>query len=117
MPVGEELRRVIPVIESLAPRTRVSIDTTKEKVAEAAVDAGASLINDVSASLWPVAARCRVGWVAMHRKGTPHSMQADPRYDDVVAEVSALLVDRAERAAGGGDRGLDRSGYRVREDG
>jgi dihydropteroate synthase len=98
VPVGEELRRVIPVIESLCERTRVSIDTTKEEVAEAAVGAGASLINDVSASLWPVAARRRVGWVAMHRKGTPHSMQVDPRYDDVVSEVSALLVDRAERA-------------------
>ncbi len=89
---------MIPVIESLADRVRVSIDTTKEEVAEAAVGAGASLINDVSASLWPVAARHRVGWVAMHRKGTPDSMQVDPRYDDVVREVSALLVDRAERA-------------------
>ena len=71
VPVGEELRRVIPVIEALAGRVRVSIDTTKEEVAEAAVGAGATLINDVSASLWPVAARHRVGWVAMHRQGTP----------------------------------------------
>jgi dihydropteroate synthase len=98
VPVDEELARVIPVIEAVAGQVRVSIDTTKVEVAEAAVGAGASLINDVSASLWPVAARHRVGWVAMHRKGTPASMQVDPRYDDVVAEVSALLVDRAERA-------------------
>jgi dihydropteroate synthase len=94
----EELRRVIPVIEALAGEVRVSIDTTKEVVAEAAVGAGASLINDVSASLWPVAARHGVGWVAMHRKGTPATMQQDPHYEDVVGEVSALLVERATRA-------------------
>ena len=57
----------------------MSIDTTKEAVAEAAVDAGATLINDVSASLWPVAAGDGVGWVAMHRQGTPADMQHDPQ--------------------------------------
>ncbi len=98
----DELRRVIPVIEALAGEVRVSVDTTKAVVAEAAVGAGASLINDVSASLWPVAARHRVGWVAMHRQGTPATMQQDPHYDDVVGEVSALLVDRATRAAQAG---------------
>ena len=98
----EELRRVIPVVEALASQGKVSIDTTKVVVAEAAVDAGATLINDVSASLWPVAARCGVGWVAMHRKGTPRSMQRDPHYGDVVAEVSALLVRRAHQAAAAG---------------
>jgi dihydropteroate synthase len=102
VPVDEELRRVVPVIEALAGQVRVSIDTTKEAVADAAVGAGASLINDVSASLWPVAARHRVGWVAMHRKGTPASMQRDPRYDDVVGEVSTLLIDRARRASEAG---------------
>jgi dihydropteroate synthase len=96
--LDEELRRVIPVVEALADQVRVSVDTTKEAVAEAAVEVGASLINDVSASLWPVAARRQVGWVAMHRQGTPTTMQQDPRYDDVVAEVAALLVDRAARA-------------------
>ncbi len=80
----------------------MSIDTTKESVAEAAVAVGATLVNDVSASLWPVAARCGVGWVAMHRKGTPATMQDDPRYDDVVAEVRDLLADRAARAADAG---------------
>ena len=71
MSVDEELRRVVPVIEALAGQVRVSVDTTKEAVAEAAVEAGATLINDVSASLWPVAARRGVGWVAMHRRGRP----------------------------------------------
>jgi dihydropteroate synthase len=98
----EELRRVIPVIEALAGEVRVSIDTTKPAVAEAAVRAGASLINDVSATLWPVAARHGVGWVAMHRMGTPASMQDDPVYEDVVAEVSAMLVGRANEATKGG---------------
>jgi dihydropteroate synthase len=100
--LDEELRRVVPVVEALAGHTRISIDTTKEEVAEAAVRAGASLINDVSASLWPVAARTGAGWVAMHRKGSPASMQVDPRYDDVVAEVRDLLVERAGRARGEG---------------
>ncbi len=100
--LAEELRRVIPVIESLAGQVRISVDTTKEEVAEAAVAAGASLINDVSASLWPVAAHHRVGWVAMHRKGSPTDMQDDPRYDDVVDEVSSLLVERAGQAVAAG---------------
>ena len=104
VPVEEELARVVPVVEALAGRVRISIDTTKAAVADAAVEAGASLINDVSATLWPVAARHGVGWVAMHRQGTPASMQLDPCYDDVVAEVSALLVDWAARAA---DAGVD----------
>jgi dihydropteroate synthase len=100
--VAEELRRVVPVVRALAGQVRVSVDTTKEEVAEAAVDAGASLINDVSASLWPVAARRRVGWVAMHRSGTAKSMQLHPHYRDVVAEVSDLLVTRAAEARGAG---------------
>ena len=100
--VDEELRRVIPVIQALEGRVRVSIDTTKEAVADAAVDVGATLINDVSASLWPVAAHRGVGWVAMHRQGTPATMQRGPHYDDVVGEVAALLVDRASRAASAG---------------
>jgi dihydropteroate synthase len=104
VPAEEELRRVLPVVEALSPHVRVSIDTSKASVAEAAVGAGATLVNDVSASLWPVAARCGVGWVAMHRQGTPATMQEDPRYDDVVAEVRDLLADRAARAAAAGVR-------------
>jgi dihydropteroate synthase len=102
VPVEEELARVVPVVQALSPHVRVSVDTVKEDVAEAAVTAGATLINDVSASLWPVAARRGVGWVAMHRKGTPATMQDDPRYDDVVAEVRDLLADRAAAAAAAG---------------
>lgn len=102
VPLAEELRRVIPVIEALAGEVRLSVDTTKEEVATAAVAAGATLINDVSASLWPVAAHHRVGWVAMHKVGSPADMQLDPRYDDVVAEVSALLAERAGQATAAG---------------
>ena len=96
---AEERRRVVPVVEALAPHVRVSIDTTKASVARAAVEAGATLVNDISASLHPVAAEAGVGWVAVHMQGTPASMQEDPRYDDVVAEVRAFLVARAEEAA------------------
>ncbi len=102
VPAHEELARVVPVVEALAGEVRISIDTTKEAVAEAAVGVGASLINDVSASLWPVAARCGAGWVAMHRQGTPATMQQAPHYADVVQEVSDLLVERAGRARAAG---------------
>ncbi|MGH9079088.1 MAG: dihydropteroate synthase, partial [Acidimicrobiales bacterium] len=102
VPVEEELDRVVPVIEALAGEVRISVDTTKGTVAEAAVGVGASLINDVSAGLWPVAARCGVGWVAMHRQGTPATMQRRPSYDDVVAEVSEQLVERAGQATAAG---------------
>ena len=84
--VDEEMRRVVPVIEALAGDVRVSVDTTKEPVAEAAVDAGASLINDVSASLWPVAARrASVGWPCTARghrspcRSTPATTTSSPR--------------------------------------
>jgi dihydropteroate synthase len=71
-------------------------------VAEAAVEAGATLLNDVSASLHEVAAALGVGWIAMHMRGEPRTMQADPHYDDVVAEVRDLLVARAEGAVAAG---------------
>ncbi|MGH9284556.1 MAG: dihydropteroate synthase [Acidimicrobiales bacterium] len=110
-PVGEaeELRRVLPVVRELAGVARVSIDTTKASVAEAAVAAGASLINDVSASLWEVAAATGAGWVAMHRRGGPATMQVAPRYDDVVAEVRDFLAERAATArdAGVGEVWID----------
>jgi dihydropteroate synthase len=102
VPEREELRRVVPVVAALAPHVRVSIDTTKRAVAEAAVAAGATLVNDISASLWPVAAECGVGWVAMHMQGAPRTMQDDPRYDDVVAEVHEFLGARAAAARQGG---------------
>jgi dihydropteroate synthase len=96
--VDEELRRVLPVIGALAPHVRVSIDTRKAEVAESALEAGATLLNDVSASLAPVAAAAGAGWVAMHMQGDPRTMQDAPAYDDVVAEVTAFLVGRAAAA-------------------
>ncbi len=104
---AEECRRVLPVLEAIAPLVaergaRVSIDTRNEGTARAAVLAGATLLNDVSASLWPVAAELGVGWVAMHMAGDPRTMQADPRYDDVVDEVRRFLVERAQRATDAG---------------
>jgi dihydropteroate synthase len=98
VPEGEEIRRVVDVIAGLAPHVRVSVDTRKPAVAEAAADAGATLVNDVSASLWPVARACGTGWVAMHMRGEPQTMQASPRYDDVVGEVRGFLVERARAA-------------------
>lgn len=99
---AEERRRVLPVIEALAPDIRVSIDTRKAGVAEAAVAIGATLINDVSASLWPVAAEAGVGWVAMHMRGEPATMQVAPHYDDVVAEVVTFLAGRTAAAEAAG---------------
>ncbi|MCB0970184.1 MAG: dihydropteroate synthase [Acidimicrobiales bacterium] len=97
-----EQARVVPVIEALAPHVRVSVDTAKAEVAAAAIAAGATLVNDVSADLAEVAGAHGVGWVAMHMQGTPRTMQHDPRYDDVVAEVEAFLAARAERGRAAG---------------
>jgi len=102
VPVGEELRRVLPVVAALAPHVRVSIDTRNAATAEAAVAAGATLVNDVSASLAPVAAAGGAGFVAMHMLGDPRTMQAEPRYADVVADVTAFLVQRADAAVAAG---------------
>lgn len=104
-----EIARVLPVIEGLAGRAPVSIDTVKAEVAAAAVAAGASLINDVSGTLAPVAAELGVGWVAMHAQGTPATMQEHPCYDDVVAEVADWLATKAAeaRALGVEDLWLD----------
>ena len=102
VPEHEELRRVLPVVEALAPTVRVSIDTAKASVAEAAVERGATLVNDVSSSLHEVAAAAGVGWVAMHMRGSPRTMQDAPRYDDVVGEVRDFLLSRAEAARAAG---------------
>lgn len=96
--IDEEIRRVVPVIEQLAGHGRVSVDTRKPEVARAAVAAGATLINDVSAALWSVAADLGVGWVAMHMQGEPATMQVDPTYTDVVSEVCSFLEQRAAQA-------------------
>jgi dihydropteroate synthase len=109
VPAAEELRRVLPVVEGLATGTAlpVSIDTTKAPVARAALEAGASIVNDVSAGrldpdILGATADAGAGYVAMHMQGEPRTMQVDPHYEDVVAEVGDFLVERLDvaRAAG-----------------
>jgi dihydropteroate synthase len=102
VPEAEELSRVLPVIEALAGETRISIDTRKAAVARAAVAAGATIINDVSAQLWSVAAETGAGWVAMHMPADPLVMQRHAHYEDVVDEVRRYLVERAETATSHG---------------
>lgn len=111
--VEEELRRVVPVITQLAKSTRmpISIDTTKSAVARAALDAGATIVNDVSAGLadaamLSVVAEHGAGYVAMHMQGDPRTMQTAPHYDDVVAEVTDFLRERCFRAL---EAGVDRT--------
>ena len=99
---AEELRRVIPVVEALAGEAEVSIDTRKAAVAEAALAAGAGIVNDISASLWRVAAAGGAGWIAMHCPADPSVMAAHAHYRDVVTEVRDVLVRRAEEARAGG---------------
>lgn len=99
---AEELRRVLPVVEALAGRVRVSIDTMKAGVAEAAVGRGAWLVNDVACGLRDVAAATGAALVVMHMRGTPKDMQAQVGYDDVVGEVHGFLAERAAAARAAG---------------
>jgi dihydropteroate synthase len=104
----EQIRRVTPVIRAvrelrLELPVVLSIDTTREAVALAALDAGANLVNDISAgrddpALLPLVARRRVPIILMHMQGTPATMQINPTYSDVVGEVSAFLRDRIRYA-------------------
>lgn len=93
-----ELVRVLPVIEALAGTARISVDTTKADVARAAVRAGATLLNDVSGALAPIAAELKVGWVAMHHRGIPAAAGDEPVGQRVVDEVRTHVL-RAARAA------------------
>ena len=102
----EELRRVVPVIERLAKRCGVviSIDTQKPAVARAALDAGASIVNDIAANrespeMWQVVAEAKAGYICMHMQGTPQTMQAEPHYDDVLREVGDFFSERLARLA------------------
>ena len=103
---AEELLRVVSVVRLLATHGPVSIDTQKARVAREAVAAGASVINDVSSTLYEVAGELGVGYVAMHRQGESRVMQDNPNYGDVVAEVSDFLADVAQRARAAGVREL-----------
>lgn len=95
--VQEELERVVEVVAGLASHGRVSIDTTKPEVARAAAKAGASIVNDVSASLFEVAAELGVTWIAVHSQGTPATMQQNPTYANVVDEVADFLSGALEK--------------------
>ena len=101
---AEELRRVLPVIERLAGKVRVpiSIDTVKPAVARAALEAGASIVNDVAAhredeTMWRVVAGAGAGYVCVHMQGTPPTMQAHPVYADVVREIQDFFGERLRR--------------------
>lgn len=104
VPEAEELRRVLPVLEALAGRVAVplSIDTRKPAVARAALQAGASLVNDVAANrddpaMWRIVADAQAGYVCMHMQGTPQTMQLHPVYADVVREVDEFFAERQAR--------------------
>ena len=102
----EELRRVVPVIERLAKRCGavISIDTQKPAVARAALDAGASIVNDIAANrespeMWQIVAEAKAGYICMHMQETPQTMQAEPHYDDVLREVGDFFSERLARLA------------------
>jgi len=101
---GEELRRVLPVLEALAAEGTVhlSVDTQRASLARRAADVGAVLVNDVGAGgrdplLWPLVAERGLPYVLMHMQGTPRRMQEDPCYEDVAQEVGHFLADGTRR--------------------
>jgi len=105
VPAEEQRRRVVPVIRRLAAEAGVpvSVDTSDASVAAAALEAGATMVNDVTAGrgdreMLALVAGAGAGYVFMHMQGTPATMQVDPRYDDVVAEVGAFLAERRAAA-------------------
>lgn len=105
VPEEEEIRRVIPVIEKLAPRLSVpiSIDTTKARVAKQAIEAGAVMVNNIGAlrgdpDMADLVADSDVPVVLMHMKDAPKTMQIEPQYEDVVCEVKNFLADAVHRA-------------------
>lgn len=107
IPAGDEWRRVIPVVTGLAAAgVVVSIDTSKPEIAEAAIAAGAQVVNDVTAlrntEMASLCADAGVGVVLVHMQGSPATMQQNPTYDDVVAEVAAELGRRIEAATAAG---------------
>jgi dihydropteroate synthase len=105
--LDEELRRVLPVLETLQGEVPVSIDTAKAEVARRALELGAELVNDVTALrgdpvLAEVVASSGAYLCLMHMQGEPRTMQADPRYDDVAGEVAAFLEERLRFAVDAG---------------
>jgi len=110
VPAGEEIRRVLPTLRILRAETDlpISVDTCRAETAQAALDCGADIINDVSALADPEMARvvrdAGVGLVLMHMRGNQRTMQQDPRYPDVVADVEAHLQSRIRQALDAGIR-------------
>ena len=109
VPVDEELRRVVPVIEALVQRVTVplSVDTSKAAVARSALEAGASIVNDVTAlrgdpEMLEVVRRAGAGVILMHMQGTPATMQQMPHYNDVVSEIALFLEARLQACAAHG---------------
>jgi dihydropteroate synthase len=109
VPVDEELARVLPVVRALHAQTDIplSIDTSKAEVARACLEAGASIINDISALIGDpgmpdVVLHFRAGVILMHMQGTPQTMQIDPHYDDVVRDISAFLEERLQHCVSRG---------------
>jgi dihydropteroate synthase len=105
LPLEEELRRVIPVIQEVRARipTLLSIDTYKSRVAQAALDAGADIVNDISAlrfdaRMVQVARDAGVPVILMHMQGTPQNMQTNPHYDDLIGELHAFFRERLDYA-------------------
>ncbi len=105
MPLEEELRRVIPVIKALSQEINIpiSIDTYKAKVARQALEAGAKMVNDISAmrfdpAMGPLVAEAGVPIVLMHMKGTPKDMQANPTYNDLFGEIMGFLSKAIDQA-------------------
>ena len=99
--IDEELRRVLPIIEALRGKNiPISIDTMKPEVMKAAIQAGASMLNDVNAlraeGALEICASSNVGVCLMHMQGAPRTMQLEPAYVDVVGEVKSFLIDRAQ---------------------
>ncbi len=100
----EELRRILPVVRQLVGRVGIpiSVDTMKPAVARAALAAGASIINDVAANredglMWEIVAEFKAGYVCMHARGTPRTMQENPVYRDIVREAGEYFQERLER--------------------
>ena len=114
VPAEEQLRRVVPVIERLRSaleksdgHVAISIDTTRCSVARAALEAGASILNDVSAgrddpNMFDLAAQRSTPLVLMHMQGAPQTMQDNPTYDDVIGQVEAFLIQRTQAATAAG---------------
>ncbi len=104
VPVGEQIDRVVPVIRALRERSEVmiSIDTVKPEVAKTAIDAGANIINDISAlndeQMAELAAEYKIPVILMHMQGRPATMQIEPKYNDVVSDVLEFLLGRAKKA-------------------